>query len=233
MCRIPTRAPRRIADVFSGQELMTPHLARRFPAAEIEAFELPQWSGRSVERLPERTGQVSRGWLPAGKNFDLICSNDSLSSLRGLLPQFAVLLAAGGWLAVQIPNDLYEPTRALARMIAADGPWARKLLPIAKTRPFNESMEGLYSLLSPILVSVDIWEATYLHIMSSVASIVELMETTTLAPLLTPLDPTDRGKFLASYTDELKEAYPAQPDGNVLLRLRRLFVVAQAWGTAR
>ena len=57
--------------------------------------------------------------------------------------------------------------------------------------------------------------------MSSVASIVELMETTTLAPLLTPLDPADRRKFLASYTDELKEAYPAQPDGKVLLRLRR------------
>ena len=229
MCRIPAHAPRRIADVFSGQELMTPLLARRFPAAEIEAFELPQWGGRSVERLPERIlGQGSSGWLPARENFDLICSNDSLPSLRGLLPQFARLLVAGGWLAVQIPNDLYEPSRALARMIAADGPWARTLLPIAKTRPFNESMEGVYSLLSPISASVDIWEATYLHVMSSVASIVELMETTSLAPLLAPLDPADRRKFLASYTAELKEAYPAQPDGSVLLRLRRLFVVAQA-----
>jgi trans-aconitate methyltransferase len=84
MCRIPARAPRRIADVFSGQESMTPLLARRFPAAEIEAFELRQWGGRSVERLPERIlGQGSSGWLPARKNFDLICSNASLPSLRG------------------------------------------------------------------------------------------------------------------------------------------------------
>ena len=208
---------------------MTPLLARRFPAAEIEAFELPQWGGRSAEKLPERIlGQGSSGRWPARKNFDLICSNDSLPSLRCLLPEFAGPLVAGGWLAVQIPNDLYEPSRALARMIAADGPWARKLLPIAKTRPFNELMEGLYSLLSPISASVDIWEATYLHVMSSVASIVDLMETTSLAPLLAPLDPADRRKVLASYTAQLKEAYPAQPDGRVLLRLRRLFVVAQA-----
>jgi trans-aconitate 2-methyltransferase len=130
-------------------------------------------------------------------------------------------------LAVQIPNDLYEPSRVLARMIATDGPWARKLLPIAKTRPFNESMESLYSLLRPTSASVDIWEATYLHVMSNVASIVELMEMTRLAPFLAPLDAADRRKFLARYAAELKEAYPAQPDGSVLLRFRRLFVVAQ------
>ena len=69
MCRIPTRAPRRIADVFSGQESMTPHLARRFPAAEIEAFELPQWSGRSVERLPERTRPSFTRLVAGGEKF--------------------------------------------------------------------------------------------------------------------------------------------------------------------
>jgi trans-aconitate 2-methyltransferase len=228
MCRVPARAPRSIADVFSGSESVTPLLARRFPDAEIEAFELSQSDGRFVERLPGRVlGQGSTARLSARKNFDLICSNGSLPSSRDLLPQFAGLLIAGGWLAVQIPNDLYEPSRALARMIATDGPWARKLLPIVKTRPFNESMESLYSLLGPTSASVDIWEATYLHVMSSVASIVELMETTRLAPFLGPLNAADRRKFLALYAAELKEAYPAQPDGSVLLRVRRLFVVAQ------
>ena len=231
MCRIPTRAPRRIADVFSGQESMTPHLARRFPAAEIEAFELPQWSGRSVERLPERTGQVSRGWLPAGKNFDLICSNTCFRRC-GACCLNSPSCSPGGRLAVQIPNDLYEPTRALARMIAADGPWARKLFPIAKTRPFNESMEGLYPLLSPILVSVDIWEATYLHIMSSVASIVELMETTTLAPCLRR-STRPIGASFSLATPMSSRKLIRRSLSNVLLRLRRLFVVAQAWGTAR
>jgi trans-aconitate 2-methyltransferase len=232
MCRIPARAPRSIADVFSGQGSMRPLLAQRFPGAAIEAFDLSQAGERIAERRPERiAGQGSGDRFPARREFDLICLNGSLEllpSLPRLLPVFVGMLAAGGWLAVQIPNDLYEPSRALVRMIAADGPWAKKLLPIAKTRPFNETMEGLYALLSPILATVDIWEATYLHVMSSVPAIVELMEATSLAPFLAPLDQTDRRRFLARYAAELNEAYPIQLDGSVLLRLRRLFVLAQS-----
>ena len=89
-------------------------------------------------------------------------------------------------------------------------------------------MEGLYALLSPICASVEVWEATYLHVMTSVAAIVELMEATSLAPFLAPLDPSERRKFVARYAAELEEAYPAEPDGSVLLRLRRLFVLAQS-----
>ena len=172
MCRIPARAPRSIADVFSGQGSMRPLLAQRFPVAEIEAFDLSQ-SGERRGTTPRAVCRPRfRRSVSGEKKFDLICLNGSLEllpSLPRLLPVFVGMLAAGGWLAVQIPNDLYEPSRALVRMIAADGPWAKKLLPIAKTRPFNETMEGLYALLSPILATVDIWEATYLHVMSSVA----------------------------------------------------------------
>ena len=191
-------------------------LARRFPDAEIEAFDLSQ----STDRGPEA------GRRPAwarGRKFDLICSNGSLEmvpSLRRLLPMLVGMVAAGGCLAVEFPNDLYEPSRALMRMIAADGPWAKTLLPIAKTRPFNETMEGLYALLSPICAAVDIWEATYLHAMTNVAAIVEWMEATSLAPFLAALDAADRREFLDRYAAELREAYPALPDGGVLLRSR-------------
>jgi trans-aconitate 2-methyltransferase len=198
-------------------------LARRFPDAEIEAFDL---SGDHAHRFHGQSGRS----LSARNKFDLICSNGSLErppSLPRLLPVLVSTIAAGGCLAVQIPNDLYEPSRALMRMIAAEGPWAKKLLPIAKTRPFNETMEGLYALLSPVCAVVDIWEATYLHVMTGVAAIVEWMKATRLAPFLAPLDEADREKFLARYAAELGEAYPAQPDGAVLLRSRRLFVLAQ------
>jgi trans-aconitate 2-methyltransferase len=167
---------------------------------------------------------------PAGGRFDLVLCNGSLELLPAaprLLPALAAMLARGGCLAAQIPNDLYEPARALVRMIAAEEPWAEKLLPIAKTRPFNESMEGLYALLSPIFASLDIWEATYLHVRRDVAAIAELVQATRLAPFLAALELADRRKFLARYADELREAYPAEPDGRVLIRLRRLFVVAQ------
>ena len=100
-------------------------------------------------------------------------------------------------------------------------------VPIAKTRPFNETMEGLYALLSPLCTVVDIWEATYLHVMESVAAIVAWMEATRLAPFLSVLNEVDRRNFLDRYAAELNEAYPALPDGEVLIRSRQLFVLAQ------
>jgi trans-aconitate 2-methyltransferase len=220
--RIPDRAPRRIADVYKGRGSMSALLARRFPDAEIEAFDLLQ--------LTDRGPNLGDRWLSAGRKFDLICSNGSLEmvpTLRLLLPLLVDMVAAGGSLAVDFPNDLYEPSRALMRMIAADGPWARTLLPIAKTRPFNETMEGLYALLSPICAAIDIWEATYLHALPDVEAIVEWMEPTRLAPFLAALDEADRREFLDRYAAELSEAYPALPGGGVLLRSRRLFILAQ------
>jgi trans-aconitate 2-methyltransferase len=220
--RIPDRAPRRIADVYKGRGSMRALLARRFPDAEIEAFDLL--------RLADHDPNPGSRCLSIGHKFDLICSNGSLEmvpSLPGLLPMLVGMVAAGGCLAVEFPNDLYEPTRALTRMIAADGPWAKTLLPIAKTRPFNETMEGLYALLSPICAAVDIWEATYLHAMPDIAAIVEWMEPARLAPFLAALDEADRREFLDRYADESRQAYPTLPDGGVLLRSRRLFILAQ------
>ena len=190
-------------------------LACRFPHAAIEAFDLSQLIDESYCRFS------------AEPKFDLLCLNGAETSLQRLLPMLIGIVSAGGWLAVEFPNDLYEPNRVLMRMIAADGPWAKTLLPIAKTRPFNETMEGLYALLSPICAAIDIWEATYLHAMQSVAAIVECMEATSLAPFLSVLSEVDRRKFLDRYAAELDEAYPALPNGRVLLRSRQLFVPAQ------
>jgi trans-aconitate 2-methyltransferase len=210
---IPVRAPRRIADVYKERGPMRALLACRFPHAEIEAFDLSQPTDESR--------------FSAEHRFDLLCLNGEGTSLRRLLPMLVGMVAPGGCLAGEFPNDLYEPNRTLIRMIAADGPWADSLVPIAKTRPFNETMEGLYALLSPQCAVVDIWEATYLHVTESVAAIVEWMEATRLAPFLSVLNAVDRSTFLDRYAAELKEAYPALPDGRVLIRSRQLFALAQ------
>lgn len=202
-------------------------LARQFPDSDIEGFDLSQpIEGANLNRLHQSASRR----LTARHKFDLICSSGSLDTARSLsrlLPMLVDMVAAGGCLAIEYPNDLYEPSRALMRMIAADGPWAKTLLPIAKTRPFNQTMEDVYALLSPICAAVDIWEATYLHAMTGVAAIVEWMETTGLAPFLAALGEADRRKFLDRYSFELRHAYPPLPDGRVLLRSRRLFVLAQ------
>ena len=183
LSRIPNRAPRRIAEVFGGQGPMTALLARRFPGAEIEAFDLSRCDDNLAATLPDRfhTQVLGGRALNVKIKFEVVFSNGSLEmlpALRRLLPILVAMLAGGGWLAVQIPNDLYEPSRALMRMVAADGPWAKTLLPIAKSRPFDESMEGLYALLSPICATVDIWESTYLCVMTGGEAVVEWMKAT-------------------------------------------------------
>jgi trans-aconitate methyltransferase len=165
-------------------------LARRFPDAEIVSLD------------------ASRAERANGNEFGLIFSNgdlDLLPSLRELLPALVTRLSFGGSLSVQIPNKLYEPNRALLRIVAADGPWAKKLLPVAKTRPFNEMMEGLYALLSPACASVDIWETTYLCALEGVGAIIDLIKATSLAPFLRPLDETSRGRFLIAMRPHWRE----------------------------
>ncbi len=203
-------------------------LAREFPRAKIESFDLAQSAGPAHKsRFHRDAGRRSPG---GGDKFDLVCSSGSpemAAPLARLLTPLVGMVAAGGCLAVQFPNDLYEPCRALMRIVAADGPWAKRLLPIAKTRGFNQTMEDLYAFLSPICAAVDIWETTYLDDVGSVEAIVEAMEATRLAPFLAALDKADRGAFLDRYRAELSRAYPALPDGRILMRSRRLFVLAQ------
>ncbi len=76
MRRIPARAPRRIADVYKGRGSMSALLARRFPNAEIEAFDLLQSTDHD-SNLDDRR-------LSARPKFDLICSNGSLEIVSSL-----------------------------------------------------------------------------------------------------------------------------------------------------
>ena len=216
LARIPDEGQKRIADVRAGPGSARPLLAARFPAAEIIALEPARMRGRSPEG--------------ASAEFDLVFSNadlELLPSLRRMLPTLAQRLSSGGRIAVQFPNNLYEPNRALLRFVAVDGPWAKTLLPVAKSQPFDQTMEDLYVLLRPICASVDVWETTYLCPLSGVGALVDFMKGGSLAAFLAPLNPSAQRKFLERYTDELAQAYPAQPDGGVLLRIPRMFLVAR------
>ena len=214
LARIPDEGQRRIADVPAGPWSTRAMLAKRFPGAEVVAIELSRklFTERSIAEFDLVFSSADLEWRPA---------------LRRLLPDLAPRLAPGGRLAVQFPNNLYEAYRALLRIIAADGPWTKTLLPVAKSRPFNETMEGLYALLKPICASVDIWETTYLCVLSGISAIVDFVTASSLGSFLTPLDERSQRMFLDRYAAELTQAYPAEPDGGVLIRVPRIFLVAR------
>ena len=62
--------------------------------------------------------------------FDVILANAVLQWLpdhERLLPSLVARLAPGGSLAVQVPDNLDEPSHRLMREVAADGPWAARI----------------------------------------------------------------------------------------------------------
>ena len=66
----------------------------------------------------------------------------------------------------------------------------------------------------------------YLHVLEGEDPVVKWFGATALRPFLEALEEPDRGAYLADYTQRIRSAYPAQPDGRTLLPMRRIFVLA-------
>jgi trans-aconitate 2-methyltransferase len=182
----------------------------RLPAIRFEIGDIATWGG-------------------AGGPFDVILANASLQWVPGhatLLPALLDRLAPGGSLAVQMPDNMEEPAHRLMRAIAADGPWSAKLAEAPRAND-RHGIDWYYRTLRAEGVTVDIWRTTYHHPLDGgAAAIVEWFKGTGLRPFLDPLDEAERSTFLARYEAAIAGAYPALPDGSVLLPFPRLFFVA-------
>ena len=74
---------------------------------------------------------------------------------------------------------------------------------------------------------MDVWRTTYHHpLAGGAAAIVEWFKGSGLRPFLEPLDAASRGAYIEPYTAAVAEAYPALPDGTVVLPFPRLFMAA-------
>jgi trans-aconitate 2-methyltransferase len=82
-------------------------------------------------------------------------------------------------------------------------------------------------LLKPLCTRVDVWRTVYHHPLAGGAgAVVEWFKGSALRPFLAALDDAEQQAFLQRYQDEIAKAYPALPDGTVLLPFPRLFIVA-------
>jgi trans-aconitate 2-methyltransferase len=231
LARASVHAPGRIADLGCGPGASTHLLSTRFPEAEVVGVDSSSRMLASARaRLPHihfEQRDIS-AWTPDAPP-DLIFANSSLQWLpdhHELTPRLFSLLAPGGTLAVQMPDNRQEPSHALMRMIAADGPWVDRLLPIAKTRAVIGDYSDYYRWLTPLGAEVQIWQTTYVHALEGVGELVDWFRGSGLRPFLNPLHEDERPQFLARYLEELSAAYPSEPDGRVLFLYPRLFIVA-------
>lgn len=213
----------RITGIDSSADMVAAARAR-LPAARFEIADVRAWAlrARAVRASADDAGAGSQA-------ANLVFANAVLQWVPGhaeLFPALASRLCPGGWLAVQVPDNLDEPAQKLMREIADDGPWRQKLANADGSRVRIESAAWYYRLLRDSCSRVDVWRTTYHHPLAGPDAIVEWFKGTGLLPFLAPLDSVERADYLVRYTRAIERAYPTSSDGTVLLPFPRLFIVA-------
>lgn len=229
---VPTAEVRRAVDLGCGPGNSTEVLAARWPGAQVfgidSSADMVAAARKRLPAVPFHEADVT-AWDDPGP-YDVVLANAVLQWLpdhEGLLPRLAGHLALGGSLAVQMPDNLEEPAHVLMREVAAEGPWQGKLLGASGHRAQMGSPAWYYGVLRPYAARVDVWRTTYHHVLAGGADgIVEWFKGSGLRPFLAPLTDAERTEYLARYRDRVAAAYPALPDGSVLLPFPRLFLIA-------
>jgi trans-aconitate 2-methyltransferase len=232
LARVGAEQPALVVDIGCGPGNSTELLVRRFAGAELVGIDTsPDMLESARARLPavrfERADVAS--WTP-DRAPDVLFANATLQWVPDhprLYPRLFAMLAPGGWLAVQVPDNFDEPSHTAMREVALAAGLSDVVAAAETDRSPIGSFEEHWSWLAPSAASVDLWRTTYVHPLAGPDAVVDWLRGTGLRPYLARLAPPAQGEFLAAYRDAVARAYPPRPDGTVLLRFPRLFVVAQ------
>ncbi|MCF3638562.1 trans-aconitate 2-methyltransferase [Rhizobium sp. TRM95111] len=231
LAQVPDPPPGTVYDLGCGPGNSTELVAARFPGRGVRGVDnAADMLTAARQRLPGIDFiecDLAR-WLPH-EPAALLFSNAVFQWLpdhMALLARLMAHLRPGGVLAVQMPDNLDEPSHRLMAESATAGPWRHAFegrLPHRVPRP---PPSAYFDALSPLAARVDVWHTVYNHPMADAAAIVDWVKSTGLRPYLDRLPAADRPGFLSDYTARIDAAYPPLADGRRLLRFPRLFVVA-------
>ena len=231
LAAIPPVDARAVVDIGCGPGNSTELLAARYPGAVTTGLDSsPDMVAAACRRLPCVGFEVTdiSAWGGPGP-FDVILGNAVLQWVPdhpAVLTRLLGLLRPGGSVAMQLPDNLEEPAYQAMRAVAAEEPWAGTLRAAAGFRAEQHMAADYYRMLRPGCSRVDVWTTTYQHVLpGGAAAVVEWFKGSGLRPYLAPLDAAQRDGFLDRYSERIEAAYPAQPDGAVLLAFPRLFFV--------
>lgn len=232
LARVPLERPRRVYDLGCGPGNSTELLVRRFPDAQVIGVDNSEaMLADARKRLPGvRFERADIADWRAAEPPDLIYSNATLQWLGAhatLIPRLFAQLMPGGVFALQMPDNLDEPSHRLMRETAASGPWSAALESASRTRTPILAAGAYYDLLAPGAAEIDVWRTAYQHRMAGPDKIVDWLRATGLRPFVDPLNDEQRAGFLAAYEQAIAQAYPVRADGRRLLAFPRLFVVAR------
>lgn len=232
LARIPPMTVSHVTDLGCGPGNSTELLYQLWPEAHITGLDSSETMlEQAIKRLPQCHFMLAdiNTWQATPKQ-EIIYANASLQWLThhdALFPHLISQLETGGVLAIQMPDNLDQPTHQLMQTVAMSERWHHKFAAGINARKRLLTTEQYYDLFVATGCSVDIWRTMYYHVMPSHLSMVDWLKSTGLRPFLAQLDEREQSEFIAQYHDALTEAYPSRPNGNVLMPFPRLFVVAQ------
>ncbi|PVG80996.1 trans-aconitate methyltransferase [Nocardioides gansuensis] len=228
--------PRTVVDLGCGPGNLTALLARRWPRAAVTGLDSsPEMIARARTDVPGVAFEVAdlREWaapdaLALRAPVDVLVSNATLQWVPGhleLLPGLLDRVAAGGWLAFQVPGNFEEPSHSNRRDLAAEAPYSTHTRDVAV--PEAHDSATYLRVLQAEGCDVDAWETTYLHVLTGEDPVFTWVSGTGARPTLQALPDELRGDFEAELKRRLRDAYPPDAQGRVVLPFRRVFVVAR------
>jgi trans-aconitate 2-methyltransferase len=237
LARIALAAPRVIVDLGCGAGNVARLLGERWPGARIVGVDgsaaMLAKARAATEGDPRFTFIEAdlATWTPEAP-VDLVYSNAALHWLpdhEAVFARVVAMVAAGGMLAVQMPDNFRAPSHTTIAEHARSPRWQAKLGALVRDDPVAPAAQ-YFRWLAPQVSTLDIWATEYLQVLPGNADdehpVATWTKGTWLSPFLAALDGAEQREFLAHYNERLKAAYPPLPDGRVLFAFRRLFIVA-------
>lgn len=228
--RIKIDNPSRIIDIGCGPGNSTQVLFQAWPDAMIIGVDnSPAMIEKAKKDYPNQNWVI----LDAGKDeiqgtFDIIFSNATIQWIPNhadLLKKLHAILDEKGLIAIQIPLFWDMPIGKAIIKTAGDNRWVSATKGVKELFTIH-NYSYYFDQLSQLYYSVDIWETSYMHIMDSHFSILEMIRSTGLRPYLDRLDNKEKKDFEAQVLIEINKDYPEQKNGKVIFPFKRLFFIA-------
>lgn len=230
LARVPLEGPRSVVDLGCGPGNVTTRLAQRWPGARVRGVDSSADMLRVArEKYPQLSWeQRDLATWSSDQAVDVLYTNATLHWLGDhatLIPHLFSQVAAGGFMAIQMPRNFGAPSHCIAHELASSDQWRGRLLKLVRPTPVAEP-GFYYDLLAPLTSRLEIWETEYMQPLSGERPVLEWIKGTWLRPFLDLLTPTEQQVFESQYAERAAQAYPRRADGVTIFPFRRLFMVA-------
>ncbi|HEX6148147.1 methyltransferase domain-containing protein [Nocardioides sp.] len=230
LARVSVAGPTDVVDLGCGPGNLTRLLAEIWPGARVRGVDSSPAMVEAAERdVPEVEFELAdlRDWVARDEQVDLLVSNATLQWLPDhldLLPDLAARVRPGGSLAFQVPGNFDEPSHTIRGELAAEPPYADHTVGVAV--PASHAPEVYLDVLARAGLEPDVWETTYLHVLTGDDPVFTWVSGTGARPTLQALPDDLRPRFEEEFKARLRAAYPDRGHG-VVLPFRRIFAVGR------